>query len=87
MVPEQRRPGCARLQRGGAAEQSQQPSGATATAGGVTCSVCGRVFRQSGDVKHHKCLQEHQKPVEEQQGAVQSAQCQRWFKESRVLEA
>ena len=42
-------------------QSREQASGATATAGAVTCSVCGRV---SGDLKRHKCLQERQKPVE-----------------------
>ncbi len=46
----------------------------------VICSVCGRNFAWPGDLKRHKCLQERQKPVKDQQGAVQCGVCQRWLR-------
>ncbi len=51
----------------------------------VICSVCGRNFVWPGDLKRHKCLQERQKPVKDQQGAVQCGVCQRWFRSAGGL--
>ena len=46
----------------------------------VVCEVCSRSFSREGDKKRHKCLNERQKPVSEQRGAVQCLRCVRWFK-------
>ena len=45
----------------------------------VECQECGRTFRR-GDRKRHKCTWERQKPVREQQGAVQCETCLMWFR-------
>ena len=49
------------------------------------CRVCGRAFRRQSDFKRHKCLSERRKPVEQQQGAIQCRECQRWFKSAGGL--
>ena len=46
----------------------------------VVCEVCSRSFSREGDKKRHKCLNERQKPVSEQRGAVQCLRCVRCFK-------
>ena len=46
----------------------------------VVCEVCSMSFSREGDKKRHKCLNERQKPVSEQRGAVQCLRCVRWFK-------
>ena len=46
----------------------------------VECSVCSRKFRKESDKKRHKCLEERSKPVCEQRGAIQCANCRRWFR-------
>ena len=44
------------------------------------CEVCCREFRRGSDKKRHKCLDERQKPVNGQRGAVQCHVCLKWFK-------
>ena len=54
--------------------RASDPQGATPqalTPTQVECQECGRTFRREGDRKRHKCTSERQKPVREQQGAVQ----------------
>ena len=46
----------------------------------VKCSVCGRCFRRESDKARHKCSAEHQKPVQEQEGAVECLMCGRWLR-------
>ena len=46
----------------------------------VVCENCCRTFRRESDKKRHKCLSERQKPVSQQQGAIQCLHCRRWFK-------
>ena len=47
----------------------------------VKCSVCGRCFRRESDkARHHKCTAEHQKPVQEQEGAAECLMCGRWLR-------
>ena len=45
----------------------------------VWCELRDRSFRRESDKKRHKCLAERLKPVQEQHGAVQCAECQWWF--------
>ena len=58
--------------------------GATAqpptTQRGVVCEACHRHFRRESDRKRHKCVDERQKPVQEQRGAVQCSVCSRWLR-------
>ena len=44
----------------------------------VMCGICGRQFRRSGDLKHHKC-------TEPQDDAVQCLTSQQWFRNARGL--
>ena len=46
----------------------------------VVCELCSRSFRRESDKQRHKCLDERQKPVCEQQGATQCSQGRRWFR-------
>ena len=46
----------------------------------VLCEGCGRSFRRPGDKARHKCIDERQKPVHEQRGAVQCSTCSPWFR-------
>ena len=41
----------------------------------VKCSMYGRCFRMESDKKRHKCTADHQKPVQEQEGAVECLMC------------
>ena len=50
------------------------------TVSNVVCEVCCRKFRRESDKKRHKCLDERQKPVNEQRGAVHCHVCLKWFK-------
>ena len=42
----------------------------------VKCSVCGRCFKRESD----KCTVEWQKPVQEQEGAVECLMCGHWLR-------
>ena len=44
----------------------------------VKCSVYGRCFRTESDKARYKCTAECQKPVQEQEGAVECLMCGRW---------
>lgn len=73
-----------------AEQREEQGSHNTGTAtvaggGGVVCNVCGRTFRRPGDLKRHKCVQERQKPVQDQRGAVQCVLCNRWLRSAGGL--
>ena len=46
----------------------------------VKCSVYGRCFRMESDKARHKCTAERQKPVQEQEGAVECLMCGRWLR-------
>ena len=46
----------------------------------VVCEVCSRKFRRESDKKRHKCTIEREKPVCEQQGAMQCTISSRWFR-------
>ena len=46
----------------------------------VKCSVCGRCFRRESDKARHKCTAERQRPVQEQEGAVECMMCGRWLR-------
>ena len=46
----------------------------------VKCSVCGRCFRRESNKAKHKCAAECQKPVQEQEGAVECLMCGRWLR-------
>ena len=52
----------------------------------VKCSVCG-CFRRESDKAMHKCTAEHQKPVQEQEGAVEYLMCGRWLRSRGRLAA
>ena len=45
----------------------------------VKCSVCG-CFRRESDKVRHKYTTEHQKPGQEQEGAVECLMCGRWLR-------
>ena len=51
----------------------------------VECCVCGRYFRRESDKTRHKCINEREKPIHEQAGAIQCQRCERWFKSSGRL--
>ena len=42
--------------------------------------MCSRTFRREQDKARHKCIEERLKPVHQQQGALQCAVCERWFR-------
>ena len=63
-----------------AQQQQQQHQRAPSPERQVGCTQCRRVFRREADKRRHKCLQERQKPVSEQLGAVQCTICHRWFR-------
>ena len=46
----------------------------------VKCSVCGRCFRRESDKTRNKFTAEHQKPVQEQEGAVEYLMCGHWLR-------
>jgi len=46
----------------------------------VKCDECRRTFKREADKARHNCLAEWQKPVQDQQGAVQCDVCARWFR-------
>ena len=46
----------------------------------IECNICGRFFHREVDKARHKCLNERQKPVCQQQGSVQCGSCGRWFR-------
>ena len=52
----------------------------------VLCEGCGRTFRRAGDKARHKCIDECQKPIHEQRGAVQCSNCSRWFQSQGVCQ-
>ena len=46
----------------------------------VKCQTCRRQFRGECDKARHKCIEERQKPVNEQTGAVRCEHCHRLFR-------
>ena len=46
----------------------------------VICESSSRNFRHESDKARQKCVDERQKPVSEQQGAVKCQQCLKWFR-------
>ena len=42
--------------------------------------MCGRCFRRESDKERYKCTAELQKPVQEQEGAVERLMCGRWLR-------
>ena len=46
----------------------------------VKCNVCGRCFRRESDKARHKCTAKRQKPVQEQEGAVEYSMCGHWLR-------
>ena len=46
----------------------------------IKCSMCGWCFSRESDKARHKCIAEHQKPVQEQEGAVECWMCGHWLK-------
>ena len=46
----------------------------------VKCHTCHRQFRGECDKARHKCIEERQKPVNEQTGAVRCEHCHRLFR-------
>ena len=42
--------------------------------------MCGWCFRRESDKARHKCTAERQKPVQEQEGAVECLMCGRWLR-------
>ena len=69
------------IYRKGLADQcSQHQSRSCQPQNQVLCEKCGRGFCRVGDKARHKCIDERQKPVHEQQGAAQCSKCSRWFR-------
>ena len=51
-----------------------------AAAAPVECPTCGKVCSRPSDLKRHKCTAERRKPVHQQRGACQCADCGRWYR-------
>ena len=64
----------------GSEQQLQQEEELAQPLDRVCCQMCSRTFRRESDKKWHKCVEEWSKPVWEQRGAVQCADCQKWFR-------
>ena len=60
--------------------ESEKVRAPMAAARDVVCEVCSRRFRRESDKARHKCIEERQKPIDQQQGAAQCQQCHRWFR-------
>ena len=45
----------------------------------IKCSMW-QMLQEGSDKARHKCTAEHQKPVQEQEGAVECFMCGRWLK-------
>ena len=60
--------------------QQQQTQRRSDTVKDVLCTKCGKHFQRESDKACHKCIDERNKPVREQKGAINCETCDSWFR-------